>query len=301
METTQTLDKLLLSINDPNSLNAQTAITAPVDFWTPGGMLFCATGLSILIVWLLRYGGFSALRQAPVRRNRLFGFEAIVLFSVWLFSTLAAGLVIEALFAGTSMLLHEALTYSVNALLDIGLIAVMAVMAHFMFAHRLKGFGLRVRMVGKDVAFALIYLLAVYPLILFSLWVVLSVGRFIAKDFDIQVHQSLTFLAENGNPALTMLVVITVLVIVPIFEEMLFRGFFQTTIRSATHSPWSAIILTSVFFAFMHYPNWTHMLALFFLSCGLGYAYERSGSLTRSILMHIFFNGISVSALFLAN
>jgi membrane protease YdiL (CAAX protease family) len=30
------------------------------------------------------------------------------------------------------------------------------------------------------------------------------------------------------------------------------------------------------------------------LSCGLGYAYERSGSLLRPILMHIFFNSFSV-------
>jgi membrane protease YdiL (CAAX protease family) len=52
-------------------------------------------------------------------------------------------------------------------------------------------------------------------------------------------------------------------------------------------------VLTSLFFAILHPP--THIPALFFLSCGLGYAYERSGSLFRPILMHVFFNGFSVA------
>jgi membrane protease YdiL (CAAX protease family) len=31
------------------------------------------------------------------------------------------------------------------------------------------------------------------------------------------------------------------------------------------------------------------------LSIGLGYAYERSGSLLRPILMHVFFNGFNIA------
>jgi membrane protease YdiL (CAAX protease family) len=63
-------------------------------------------------------------------------------------------------------------------------------------------------------------------------------------------------------------------------------------LRSLSDSPWVAIVFTSVFFAILHPP--THIPALFMLSCGLGYAYERSGSLLRPILMHIFFNSFSV-------
>ncbi|MFZ9024246.1 MAG: type II CAAX prenyl endopeptidase Rce1 family protein [Anaerohalosphaeraceae bacterium] len=48
-----------------------------------------------------------------------------------------------------------------------------------------------------------------------------------------------------------------------------------------------------MFFAILHTP--THIPALFILSVGLGYAYERSGSLLRPILMHIFFNGLSIT------
>ena len=93
---------------------------------------------------------------------------------------------------------------------------------------------------------------------------------------------------------LKIMMVIVAAGIVPIFEEMLFRGFLQSTLRSAT-GPWTAIIVTSVFFALVHWPNYTHMPALFLLSCGFGYAYERSGSLFRPILMHALFNSISIA------
>jgi membrane protease YdiL (CAAX protease family) len=181
-------------------------------------------------------------------------------------------------------------------LLEGGLIAAMAVVAHLTFARRLKGFGLNVRTIGRDAAYAMVYLLAVYPLILFALWAVLTVGQLVKDDFSIEVHQSLTFLGENGNAGLTALVVVFAVVIVPIFEEMLFRGFLQTTLRSLTARPWAAIFLTSALFSLLH--PLTHVPALFCLSIGLGYAYERSGSLFRPIFMHIFFNGISVAATF---
>lgn len=279
---------------DPNGFMPDRAVAAsPEVFWTPGALLFCAVGLFFLFNWLFRYGGFRALRHAPVRRNRMVGFEPVVLLGVWLLLMPGLNLLITMMFADASAMFRQSLIYSAMAFLEVSLIAVMALAAHLMFARRLKGFGLRPRTLGKDAVFALAYLLAVYPLIMVALWAVLTLGRFLLKDFTIEVHESLTFLTENTNPALTALLVLFSVLIVPIFEEMLFRGFLQTALRSLTRSPWAAIGLTSVLFSILHPP--THILALFFLSCGLGYAYERSGSLFRCILMHIFFNGISVA------
>jgi membrane protease YdiL (CAAX protease family) len=84
---------------------------------------------------------------------------------------------------------------------------------------------------------------------------------------------------------------------VPTFEELVFRGFFQTSLRPFAGSPWPAIFFTSLFFAILHPP--THIPALFMLSLGLGYAYEKSGSLLRPILMHIMFNGFNIIVSFL--
>jgi len=64
-------------------------------------------------------------------------------------------------------------------------------------------------------------------------------------------------------------------------------------VRSYLGRPWPAILLTSVLFATVH-GNVTHWPALFVLSLGLGYAYEKSGSLLRPLFMHAMFNGISI-------
>ena len=145
----------------------------------------------------------------------------------------------------------------------------------------------------NDAVFAVINLLGVLPLVLGGLALTLVLGRFLSgPDFTLQVHQSLELLTDAGR-GLKIMVFLFAVVVVPVFEELLFRGFLQTSLRSVSGRPWTAIIATSIFFAILH-PA-THTLALFMLSCGLGYAYERSGSLTRPILMHVLFNGVNVA------
>jgi membrane protease YdiL (CAAX protease family) len=137
-------------------------------------------------------------------------------------------------------------------------------------------------------------LLGTFPLILFGLWIALVLGRlFKGAGFSLEVHQTLNTLTDAGI-GLRVFVVLFAGLIVPVFEELLFRGFFQTSLRLISGNPWVAIIFTSVFFSILHPP--THIPALFLFSCGLGYAYERSGSLLRPILMHIFFNGFNIAA-----
>jgi membrane protease YdiL (CAAX protease family) len=74
---------------------------------------------------------------------------------------------------------------------------------------------------------------------------------------------------------------------------MLFRGMFQTLLRSYTGRPWSAVIIASMVFAVFH-ENPQHWPALFALSLCLGYSYEKSGSLFRPIFLHSIFNALSV-------
>ena len=282
----------LLSTVESHSIEVeQSAAAAPETFWVT--IVLCMLGLSTLVIWQCWYGGFTSLRQAPVRRTRMFGFLPVILLSLWILLLMGINKGILFFFTDSSESFQEALSYPLMAILNIGLIIVMLVVAHRTFARRLKGFGLNIKTIGKDTVFSLIHLLAVYPLILFALWAVLTIGQFIKKDFNLEAHQSLTFLVENGNIGLKAITIIFAAVIVPVFEEMLFRGFLQTSISSLSGRPWTAILLTSLLFSVLH-PA-THVPALFVLSCGLGYAYERSGSLFRPILMHIFFNGFNIA------
>ncbi|MBX6313396.1 MAG: CPBP family intramembrane metalloprotease [Isosphaeraceae bacterium] len=58
-------------------------------------------------------------------------------------------------------------------------------------------------------------------------------------------------------------------------------------------------LLTSLLFAAVHFAQWPAPIPLFLLALGLGYLYQRTGSLVAPIAMHASFNGISTAALFL--
>ena len=267
---------------------------AAESFWDPASILLCTVGLCIVIVWLFWFGGFGALRKAPTRRcRRWFVFWPLVILTFWIGMMAIVQVVITVVFGSRSQLLQEMISYPAHAALEIALIAAMLIIARKSFARGLKGFGINSQNLIKDAPWAAINLLGTFPLILFGLWLSLMLGRLIkGTDFSLEVHETLNTLTDAGV-GFKILVVIFAALIVPIFEELLFRGFFQTSLRALSDSPCAAIVLTSAFFAILHPP--THIPALFMLSCGLGYAYERSSSLLRPILMHIFFNGFSVA------
>lgn len=87
--------------------------------------------------------------------------------------------------------------------------------------------------------------------------------------------------------------------IVPVAEELLFRGLLQSRFSSIMQ-PSSAIVLTSGIFAALHFSveqgftNIELLSALFILSCFLGYVYERQKNLWASIALHVTFNLLSI-------
>lgn len=299
------LDLLLKSLHwlgsaDPNAVSlAETVRVQSESFWNGGSILFCTAGFSILIIWAGWYNGFQALRCSPVRRNRLSPFAPLAMLLGWLFLMVCMSKAIAFFFAGRSQLFREAMSYPAMAVIEIALIGVMLYLARRVFARGLKGFGFRFCTITQDLLFAFVNLIAVYALVIVLLWGVLWIGTQCRPDFGLQEHQSLTFLEDTTNGWGRFMTAAFAVLIVPVFEEMLFRGFWQTTVRSFSSSPWLAIILTSLVFAVLH--PITHAPALFALSCGLGYAYERSGSLLRPILMHVLFNGLSVMGTFLSS
>ncbi len=61
--------------------------------------------------------------------------------------------------------------------------------------------------------------------------------------------------------------------------------------RGVALQTWTAIVLASALFTSVH-PRWMWP-PIFFLAIGLGYAYERTGNLWTSIVMHALFNAAS--------
>jgi membrane protease YdiL (CAAX protease family) len=178
-------------------------------------------------------------------------------------------------------------------------IAMMIAIAEVFFQRHLKGFGLNIKTIPRDFAAAAVNLLAVWPLIMAAMWLTVYFGeRLWGPDYQIQRHEQLEILTENPQLPLQILIAVIAIVVAPVLEELLFRGLFQTTIRSYLlfrNGAWVAILVSSALFMTAH-ANYEHWSALFVLSMCLGYSYEKSGSLFRPIFIHSIFNAISIVA-----
>ena len=82
--------------------------------------------------------------------------------------------------------------------------------------------------------------------------------------------------------------VIAAVIVAPLFEELLFRGFIQGAVRRATRSPVLAIAISSVLFSAIH-PPWT-IPPIFVFAILLGCVYERTHNLWATTIMHALFN-----------
>lgn len=100
------------------------------------------------------------------------------------------------------------------------------------------------------------------------------------------------------HPWLFGITALFIVTIIPFIEELIFRGFLQSWLKSL-FGRFKAIILTSLIFAFFHFSlsqgieNVELISALFLLSCYLGFVKERQQSLWASIGLHATFNFIS--------
>lgn len=96
-----------------------------------------------------------------------------------------------------------------------------------------------------------------------------------------------TFLAIMRHP----LGLLTIAVLGPLSEELLFRGGVQTDLqrRHSDQGVWVPIALSAAIFALIHM-NPAQMPVAFVLGGYLGYAYWRTGSLVAPVCIHVFNN-----------
>jgi uncharacterized protein len=91
------------------------------------------------------------------------------------------------------------------------------------------------------------------------------------------------------TPLQLVLVVGTIAFVPAVCEEVLFRGWLQTTLRRRLSLP-LAIAIQGVIFALFH-TNPLSVVALAFVGCYLGWIFQRSGTLFASMTAHCLYNG----------
>ncbi len=259
----------------------------------------CVLCVVFLVVWFVVYAGPLALSGCPARGNRLPVYAPLLYLAAWQILAVGAMKAIEYVMEDSPPGDLSSANYIANMVINILMSGAILFVAWRFFARRLKGFGLDLRTVARDFAAAIVNFIAVLPLVWLAIVIVDFIGKLVDPAFEIGVNEGLDALKQTPNPAMKVLMLTYLAVGVPVLEEFLFRGLIQSTARSYLNSPWLAILVTSLVFALLH-PG-SHWLAIFVLSIGMGYSYERSGSLFRPIFIHIFFNVTSVSAALLSN
>jgi membrane protease YdiL (CAAX protease family) len=169
------------------------------------------------------------------------------------------------------------------------LLAIMLVVCGFLYLRNIspvRQFGLRRRNAGLSLLTGAGILLAAYPLLLgveFINGTILN-GRGHAQDI-IQFFRQATAGSRNEEIALAMFLGV---IVAPIAEETIFRGFIYGVLKRYLGAA-SAALISAAFFTGMHC-NSTTILPLFALALCLTLAYEATGCLLVNIAMHALFN-----------
>jgi len=114
--------------------------------------------------------------------------------------------------------------------------------------------------------------------------------------YDVDQVQNTGF-SHLNNQSEYILAFFTLVVLAPVAEELLFRGYLFGKLKK--HVPvWLAILVTSILFGAVH-GSWNVGVDVFALSIVLCLLRQLSGSLWPSILLHMLKNGIAFYILFI--
>lgn len=160
----------------------------------------------------------------------------------------------------------------------------------------------RLRMLLKGMGIGLV----VYPMIIGVIqavyWLISCYVAF-AQTEQVAVMQ---LKQAAATPILFSILLVQVVVMVPVVEELLFRGYIQNFFMGICGAK-SAVILSSLLFAAFHYSAQQHLsniqllVGLFVLSSLIGTVYIRERSLFVSIGIHAGFNLISIFFMVFSN
>jgi membrane protease YdiL (CAAX protease family) len=105
--------------------------------------------------------------------------------------------------------------------------------------------------------------------------------------------------SRQGDFTTVFLIVVAGVIVAPICEEVLFRGYFYPVAKRYM-GPGAGAFVTAALFAVSHV-NLASLPALLVLALCFIVAYERTGSLLVPISMHAFFNGANLLVLYLVS
>lgn len=148
-------------------------------------------------------------------------------------------------------------------------------------------FGLRKMPVGKAFARAAVWIVPAMVLVV----MVAEAGAWLLHGVwpDMGPQPAVQMLEKSPSPVVRLALTVMAVIVAPLSEEILFRGFLFGVLKRYTDTYFAALV-SSLLFASVH----THVgffLPLFVLGVVFAAAYETTGCLLVSIFMHAMFNG----------
>lgn len=234
----------------------------------------------------------SIIPHAPPRWNIADVIRAVLIF-------LSAGYVL--LILQEFFITRIALLYNTNFRMVFNTLVMNVVGLSVIWYFIVKKYGQKISDVGltskgfvKSVSYAAIGYVAIIP-ILFGIMIATF---YITEFFKVQMPmQSVVRIFINEkNTTVLFFSTIFAAIFGPVAEEIFFRGFMYKAVKKKTGAA-VAVIITSVVFSLLH-AHIVGFVPIFALGVLLAYLYEKTGSLTSSIAVHISHNLAMVALVF---
>lgn len=261
--------------------------------------------IAALVAWNKElFRSFSPTKNSSIKGVDVFiGFCLYVISQVFLMPQLVA--IVYYLVTGTEInfsTLNKSMAFWINMIILWGSYILLVIFYVFYFSADQKRsiFGDNANKWYQNYFLGASTWLFVFPLVL--LW-----SQLVDILIMLYFHQSPVeqlpveqFRMALSNPIWMLVMGGTILGIVPIAEEFLFRGLLQSWLKKKFDSPILGILIASIIFAFFHFShtqgitNIQFISSIFLLSCFLGFLYERQRSLWASIGLHSAFNAFTL-------
>jgi membrane protease YdiL (CAAX protease family) len=149
--------------------------------------------------------------------------------------------------------------------------------------------------VRKVVWTAICFLLIALPLVFATN---VAISHLLRIDPQQDSQEIVQIFEGTTNPMNKLPIVLLAVIVAPLAEEFVFRGFLYGVLKRYFGSI-SSMLFTGILFALMHF-HLPSLLPLFVLACALTLAYELSGSLLVPMAMHALFNSLTLVMVSLA-
>ena len=250
-----------------------------------GILLFTLLGMTSVGLWwqaALRLRSRQAL--IPYRERSKTGWNpfAFLVAMLWI-SYLAVGLFVPK--PNAEMPAPDIRTVQAAAISSAMVFAVvMAVLSHTK-QYDLTDFGISLRPIRDQLAYGTLgFLTSVFPVVLMLL-------ATHPLRTDQTQHSFFKVLGETPTFSTVAWIAVTVIVLAPAAEELIFRVAIQGSLVRWM-SPNRAILVVALLFSSVH--GWPDMLALFPLALILGYVYHQRHSFLAVVVLHALFNAMNL-------